>query len=230
MFIVREVGFGFNVQRKWDEAQPFRVHPRRFANQGLELYREMYAAYAHGDLEALKEVAVPNLRMPLEQRISKRSQDRQMMWRMVRLVKKPRVLSMKSLVIPNFKIQGVGLSEQQAVVRIVSEQRLKGSVISRPASQQRDGQAYSEGDEIERGFGDIAFDRWESNEQTKIISDNVVFTRKQVLNDWQPWKILAFAEDSKPDPDELIKDSSNGKKTRGRVAASPVAAAAAVNM
>lgn len=99
------------------------------ARTAARLHAEMYAAFARGELEGVRETLCPGIFGSLQQRITQRPPGVRMRWVLVRHVKSPTVVSFKAVVQTdpqgkvNPKTEQIGL--KQAVVRIHSVQSLQ---------------------------------------------------------------------------------------------------------
>jgi protein MBA1 len=91
---------------------------RQTAPTAVALHRQMYTAFAEGDVKTLRRICCEGLNDSFAARIHGRGKEK-VQWELVKYNKRPRVMSNKAASLPR---DGSGV--RQAVVRISSRQRL----------------------------------------------------------------------------------------------------------
>jgi len=99
------------------------------APTALGLHRQMYSAFAEGDVRTLDQICCDGLRESFRGRVASRPKGERWEWELVKYTKRAKVLSHRAA---SLGIEGMGL--RQAVVRIASRQKLTrygvdGSVV-----------------------------------------------------------------------------------------------------
>jgi len=95
-----------------------KLRMRQTAPAAVALHRQMYTAFAEGDLQTLTKICADGLLDSFTARIHARGRET-VRWELVKYSKRPRVMSNRAA---SLMIDGAGL--RQAVVRICSTQRL----------------------------------------------------------------------------------------------------------
>ncbi|KAG0138491.1 hypothetical protein HOY82DRAFT_142987 [Tuber indicum] len=115
--------------------RPFQA--RKF---GEALHKNMYAAFAVGDIDSLRAICGDGLLSSFRKRLSVRPSNVRMEWRLHRMLSQPRVVSSKA-----HHYVGLGLNRRQAVVRLHSLQSLakvtlgkRGEVLSREGGEEKE--------------------------------------------------------------------------------------------
>ncbi|KAL7265811.1 hypothetical protein RUND412_011662 [Rhizina undulata] len=103
---------------RWQSKMKLKVfEPKAIATA---LHRDMYTAFAEGDLESLRLICGDGLLESFKKRIAARGRNgSKMQWRLVKMIKRPRIVSNKA----HYYV-GMNMDRRQAVVRIHSLQSL----------------------------------------------------------------------------------------------------------
>lgn len=96
-----------------------KISRRTIAPTALALHRQMYTAFAEADTNTLKKICTDGIFESFRSRIANRRKGERVQWELVRYKRRPRVVSHRGVRLP---IDGLAL--RQAVVRVVSTQKL----------------------------------------------------------------------------------------------------------
>jgi len=123
-------------------------------------------------------------------RLSHRPDTQRLRWNLAGYIEKPRLVCHRAAPLP-VKIKGKDVGIRQAVVKIVSLQRLK-------RGQLRSSRLRSRGTKGGNEFWRFEWEdvEWEP-EWEKIVTEYVVLQTMLVEGEEQPWKIWGFAEETK---------------------------------
>lgn len=118
-----------------------KISLRKTAPTAVALHKQMYTAFAAGDLKTLKKMTCDGLYDSFSARIHTRPRGERWEWEVVKYTKRPRVMSNRAA---SLMIDDAGI--RQAVVRICSRQRLSrykadGSLV-KGSGEERDVKEY----------------------------------------------------------------------------------------
>lgn len=141
------------------------------------LYREMYQNFAAGDIGRLRRMCADGLLESFAQRIASRPRGQKVTWNLVKMNRRPKIMSTKAVMIPG----GDGNVIRQAVVRISSRQKMtlrdnKGKEL--PGSTEKDVVEYVVVQKIYRNWQDPEWQVWGT-------------TRGTTLKDLDEWEKMA---------------------------------------
>lgn len=106
------------AEKRWYHRQ-LKLRRRQIAPTATALHREMYSAFADGDVRTLRKICTDGIYESFEARIGARKRGERVEWDLVRYDKSPRIVSNRGVRLP---MEGAGI--RQAVVRICSTQSL----------------------------------------------------------------------------------------------------------
>ena len=106
-----------------------KLRSRQIAPTALGLYRQMYTAFAEGDVKMLRKICTDGLYDSFRARLAVRARGEKVQWELVKMNKPAQLISNRGA---RIGMEGAGV--RQAVVRICSRQRLtrfdrKGRII-----------------------------------------------------------------------------------------------------
>lgn len=96
-----------------------KIHRSQIAPTAIALHREMYTAFAEGDVKTLRKICTDGVYDSFRARIGNRARGEKVVWELVKYNKRAQVVSHRAARLP---IEGAAI--RQAVVRISSRQKL----------------------------------------------------------------------------------------------------------
>ena len=93
---------------------------KKVSPTAIALHKQMYSAFADGDVQKLREICTDGVFDSFRARIGGRKRGERIVWELVKYNKSPRVVSDRMAIIPGTN----GSALRQAVVRISSQQKL----------------------------------------------------------------------------------------------------------
>jgi len=175
-------------------------------------------AFADGETSQIKAIANDSLTHSMLARLSHRPETERLHWVLVQYLKNARLVSHRATALP-MKIKGEDVGIRQAVVKIVSLQRLQ-------RGQLRSSRLHSRGTKGGNEFWRFEQEdvEWEP-EREKIVVEYVVLQTLLIEGKEQPWKIWGFVEETKVEDLKGLTagalagmESSAGEKTGGAAA------------
>ncbi|CUS14490.1 unnamed protein product [Tuber aestivum] len=161
-------------------------HPLRSSQTrkfGEALHKNMYTAFAIGDIDALRPICGDGLLFSFRQRLSVRPSNVRMEWRLHRMLSRPRVVSSKA---HHYAV--VEMARRQVVVRLHSMQSLakitlgkRGEVLTREGGEEREVVEYLV---IEKKYNkgvESTWSVWGTTEETTVEKLNHMDEQKRLF-------------------------------------------------
>jgi protein MBA1 len=173
------------------------VDIRTIVPVAMKLHKQMYTAFAKGDVKVLEDICTEGVRLQYLNKIAKRAEkDEKMAWELISYKTKPKLWSMKAGGSP-VELKGIPVGIQQAAVRIVSLQRLTtGNVMGARVAGSK---ATSKENIV-----------WKEPKE-KEVTEYLVVQRRLLEGKYEPWKVWGFVKefDVAAEKKELEGDSSS---------------------
>jgi protein MBA1 len=109
--------------RFWNRS--FKIHRDKLVPEATRLHSAMYEAFASGNVPQLREMCCDGVLATFHRRIMQRKKGEKVEWKLVRMNRKPKLVSDRIAMIPGKE----GTAIRQAVVRIMSRQELKNGGV-----------------------------------------------------------------------------------------------------
>ncbi|KAL8681497.1 MAG: hypothetical protein Q9186_002383 [Xanthomendoza sp. 1 TL-2023] len=146
---------------------------RRVGPTAQALYRQMYTAFADGDITTLSTICTEGLLASFKSRIAARPRNEKLRWTLSKFTHGPKFVSHRVAVLP-YK----GSAIRQMVIRMRSRQSLARLVSGGPGRPEA----------LVQGTGD-----------EKLISEYLVLQRRMWKEMEEPWMIWGTTEETDPD-------------------------------
>ncbi|KAL8994919.1 MAG: hypothetical protein Q9169_005256 [Polycauliona sp. 2 TL-2023] len=146
---------------------------RRVGPTARALYRQMYTAFADGDITTLSTICTEGLLASFKSRIASRPRNERLRWTFHKLIRRPRFVSHRVAILP-YK----GSAIRQVVIRMRSRQSLARMVSRGPGRP----------DAPIQGTG-----------EEKDVSEYLVLQRRQWKDVEEPWMIWGTTEETDPE-------------------------------
>ncbi|KAL8779565.1 MAG: hypothetical protein Q9213_006870 [Squamulea squamosa] len=170
-FIELKMGWSYRYLSK-KKPRP-KMGLRRIAPTAQALYRQMYTAFADGDITTLSTICTEGLLASFKSRIAARPRNERLRWTLHKFSRGPKFVSHRVAVLP-FK----GSAIRQVVVRMRSRQSLARMVSGGPGRP----------DALVEGTG-----------EEKPVSEYLVLQRRMWKEEEEPWMIWGTTEETNPD-------------------------------
>lgn len=163
-----------------------------------ELYRDMYVAFADGNVDAVQTKLHPGLRASLQARISQRQPNISLAWALHQYLSAPKCVAYQfALANPKApKTEKMGIA--QAIVRMHSRQSLQ-KVISRKFTNRATGRTQTEHVPID-SHGNYVYDPLKREQElarnTKDTVEYIVIQKFYVAGKEGPWHIWGTVEET----------------------------------
>ncbi|KAL8708274.1 MAG: hypothetical protein Q9220_006851 [cf. Caloplaca sp. 1 TL-2023] len=170
---LEEVRMGWAYKYTLSKQKPRpKMSLRRIGPTAQVLYRQMYTAFADGDVTTLSTICTEGLLSSFKSRITARPRDEQLHWTLHKYLRGPKFVSQRIAMLP-YK----GAAIRQVVVRLQSRQSLERTVSP--------GRDRSDGHPNEKDAG-------------KTVSEYLVLQRRMWKEKEEPWMIWGTTEETDP--------------------------------
>jgi protein MBA1 len=171
------------------------IQSRTIVPAAKDLHKQLYTAFAEGDVATLKDITGETLLDTFRSRLSQRQPHERVLWELVKYKGWTRKVMHVTVPYP-MNVGGLPVGLQQAIVKIRSVQRMKTGTVSQAKTMGAKPVATTADTNTEVVWG-------ESKEKT--VTEYVVIQRQLVKGKQEPWHIWGFAKEFD------IKELANAK-------------------